>query len=267
MCVHTSHRPYGIHLLCCAHGNERTRTHDAIHDTFAAITWDANFHVGWKQLHAFPSTTFNFSYWQVEIVLTKNDIHTLAKVVIANWMWADLLPWFCATQGFVGFDVVQANERSYHNRHPTNQFLPLAIEVFGCLHKHGNVFLHDCANAIWSLKGRRPSSFYLDQFSSLKSLNQITKDASVFHLKSGGSRRLSYFLTFALSRHTFHHHDWSITSHWFLTYKYSWPSIGGTGHGHGEIFTATLNQLDILSLLLFSLFYSFVCFPNLRCVS
>jgi len=29
----------------------------------------------------------------------------------------------------------------------------LLIEVFGCLHKHANVFLHDFANAIWSLKG------------------------------------------------------------------------------------------------------------------
>jgi hypothetical protein len=32
-------------------------------------------------------------------------------------------------------------------------FLPLTIEVFDCLHKHANMFLHDCVNAIWSLKG------------------------------------------------------------------------------------------------------------------
>jgi hypothetical protein len=31
---------------------------------------------------------------------------------------------------------------------PTDQFLPLTIEVFSCLHKHGNVFLYDYANAI-----------------------------------------------------------------------------------------------------------------------
>jgi hypothetical protein len=48
--------------------------------------------------------------------------------------------------------LIVDNERSYHNWHPTNQFLPFAIEVFGCLHKHANVFLHDCVNAIWSLK-------------------------------------------------------------------------------------------------------------------
>ncbi len=38
----------GIHLFCCAHGNEHIETHDAIHDTFVAIVWDANFHVRWK---------------------------------------------------------------------------------------------------------------------------------------------------------------------------------------------------------------------------
>ncbi len=33
-----------------------------------------------------------------------------------------------------------------------HKLLPLAMEVFGCLHKQMNVFLHNCANVIWSLK-------------------------------------------------------------------------------------------------------------------
>jgi hypothetical protein len=86
-------------------------------------------------------------------VLTKDGIHTLTNVVIANPTQADLFPWSWATQGFTTSDVTQAKERSYRNRHLTDQFLPLAIEVFGYLHKHVNVFLHDYANAIWSLKG------------------------------------------------------------------------------------------------------------------
>jgi hypothetical protein len=46
----------------------------------------------------------------------------------------------------------QAKERSYHDQHSMNQFLPLAIDVFVCLHKQDDVFLHNCANAIWSFK-------------------------------------------------------------------------------------------------------------------
>jgi hypothetical protein len=38
----------GIHLLCCAHGNERIETHDAIRNTFAAIARYASFQVGQK---------------------------------------------------------------------------------------------------------------------------------------------------------------------------------------------------------------------------
>jgi hypothetical protein len=142
-----------IHFLRCVHGNECIRTHDVICDTFVTIAWNATFHVGRKQLHALPSTTFNSSYWQVDIVLTKYGILTLANVVIADPMRADLFPWFCVTQGFVTSDATQAKERSYCNPHSTDQFLPLTIEVFGCLHKHVDVFIHDCANAIWSLKG------------------------------------------------------------------------------------------------------------------
>jgi hypothetical protein len=67
-------------------------------------------------------------------------------------MQANLLPRSYATQGFVTFDAILAKERNYRNQNPTDQFLPLAIEVFDCLHKHVDMFLHDCANAIWSLK-------------------------------------------------------------------------------------------------------------------
>jgi hypothetical protein len=73
---------------------------------------------------------------------------------------------------------------------------------------------------------RRFSSFYLGHFFLSKSFDHITKDASIFHLKLGGSCRLNYFLTFTPSRHTSHHHSQSITICWFLTYKYGWPSIG-----------------------------------------
>jgi hypothetical protein len=134
-----------IHLLCCVHGSECIGTHDAIRDTLVAITHDASFHMGRKQLHALPSTTFNSSHRQVDIMITKDGIHTLVDVVIANPTRINLLPQSCVTQGFVTFDATQDKERSYCNQHPINQFLPLTIKVFSCLHKH--------VNAIWSLKG------------------------------------------------------------------------------------------------------------------
>jgi hypothetical protein len=64
----------GMQVLCCAHNNKQTRNHDAIHDTYVPIAQNANFHMGWKQLHAFPSTTFNLFCWRVNIVRIKDEI-------------------------------------------------------------------------------------------------------------------------------------------------------------------------------------------------
>jgi hypothetical protein len=60
----------------------------------------------------------------------------------------DLFSRSCATQEFVASYAVQAKERNYCDRHPIDQFLLLAIDVFECLHKYINVFLHNYANAI-----------------------------------------------------------------------------------------------------------------------
>jgi hypothetical protein len=81
-------------------------------------------------------------------MLTKNGIRTLTDIVIIDLTRMDLFPQSSTTQGFATSNAVQTKEKNYRNRHPINQFLPLAIEVFGCLHKLVDVFLHDCANAI-----------------------------------------------------------------------------------------------------------------------
>jgi hypothetical protein len=52
----------------------------------------------------------------------------------------NLVPQYCVTQGFIAFNATQAKKWNYHDRHPVDQFLPLAIQVFGCLHKQVNVF-------------------------------------------------------------------------------------------------------------------------------
>jgi hypothetical protein len=98
-------------------------------------------------------------------MLTKNDICNLANVVIIDPIQADLLPCFCTTQRFATFEVAKTKERSYHNQHLIDQVLPLTIEVFGCLQKHVDVFLHDYTNAIWSLK--RPKGPHLSTMVTL----------------------------------------------------------------------------------------------------
>jgi hypothetical protein len=68
-------------------------------------------------------------------------------------------------------------------------------------------------------KAKEPSSFCLSYFSLTENLNHIAKDVNIFHLKSGGSDKPSYFATFTHSKHTSHHHNQPIASNLFLTWK------------------------------------------------
>jgi hypothetical protein len=82
------------------------------------------------------------------------------------------------------------------------------------------MFLHDCANAIWSLKGLEgPPFFCFGYFYSSKKINHIVKNASILYLKSCGCPRPSHFLTSTHSGHTSHHHGRPTIGGWFLTWK------------------------------------------------
>jgi hypothetical protein len=74
----------GIHLLCCVHGNECTRIHDPIHNTFVAIAGNVGFHVGQKQLHVLPLATLNSFHQQTNIVLIKDGTCTLVNIVVVD---------------------------------------------------------------------------------------------------------------------------------------------------------------------------------------
>jgi hypothetical protein len=82
VCTHPIN-PMGIHFLCCAHGNKHIWFHDVICDTFVAIAWDVSFHMGWEQLHAFPSTTFNSFRWWINIMATKDGIWRAPKLFVS----------------------------------------------------------------------------------------------------------------------------------------------------------------------------------------
>jgi hypothetical protein len=53
---------------------------------------------------------FNSSSGQVNVVLLKNGVYTLANVVIANLMHVDLLPQSCTTQRFATSNATQAKK-------------------------------------------------------------------------------------------------------------------------------------------------------------
>lgn len=96
MCVHTIDL-MSIHFLCCAQVYERSETHDAVCDIFATIAQNVGIHMWQEQLHKLPLPTFNSFCQRINLVFTKNGIHTLVDVVIADSMHVDLFPWSCIT--------------------------------------------------------------------------------------------------------------------------------------------------------------------------
>jgi hypothetical protein len=161
---------------------------------------------------------FNSSYQQIDILLTKDDIHTLVNIVIANPTWAYLLPRSWATQRFVTLNTTQAKERSYCDQHTIDQFLFLGIDVFGHLHKQVDIFYMIVPMPFRTWKGQRAFISCFCYFLSSKKFNHIAKDANLFHSKSSHNRRLNYFLAPTPSKHTSLHHGWHIVGDWFLTW-------------------------------------------------
>ncbi len=103
--------------------------------------------------------------------------------------------------------------------HPLNQFLPLVVEVFGCLHKQANLFytIVPMPFEVWNVI--KFSSFCLDYYFWMKNFNHIAKAISIFHFKLGNGRKLNYFLTSTPLKHIFHLHNQLITSARFLIWK------------------------------------------------
>ncbi len=64
-----------------------------------------------------------------------DGICTLGDVVIVDPTRADLVSWAALSHKVVTIMVAHVKEGFYHDCYLTDVFLPLVIEVFGCLHQ------------------------------------------------------------------------------------------------------------------------------------
>jgi hypothetical protein len=170
----------------------------------------------------------------------------------------------CIIQKFVTSNATQAKEMNYHNWQPIDQFLHLTIEIFGCSHKHANVFLHDCGNAIWSLKvpeGLHISTLVTFLCQKISITLQRMQVSSILNWAVVVGLAISWLPSLQNTPPITTVDLLQVISFWHINMVNLLQAID---YGHGEIFTPTLNQLDVLSLLPFPSFFSFVHFPNLR---
>jgi hypothetical protein len=103
------------------------------------------------------------------------------------------------------------------------------------------MFLHDCANAIWSLKGPEGLHLFVLVTFLCKKISITLQRMQMSSILSWDSHRLNYFLISTVSRHACHHQGQPIVGCQFLTWRNMANLLQAVGFGHGEILTSTLS--------------------------
>jgi hypothetical protein len=81
----------------------------------------------------------------VDILITKDDLHTLMDLVITNSTCTNMVQQTSTTTTHAATMVAQEKTQSYAEQAPSNDFIPLAIETYGCLHSCFDSFLITCS--------------------------------------------------------------------------------------------------------------------------
>jgi hypothetical protein len=197
LCVHTSHQPYGY-----PRGTKTITCISFNHIQFVSLMSQ---HCVYQRWHSHPSRCCH----------CRPNSSKFTSLILHNSK-------ICCLQ----CNSSQGKELSQPTPHwsipPFNNWgIWLLTQTCQC------VFTQSCQCHLELEKVKRPSSFYLGHFSLSKKFDHITKDANILHLKLGNNHRLNYFPTSTFSKHTSHHHDQSIASLRYLTYKYGWPTTSG----------------------------------------
>jgi hypothetical protein len=83
----------------------------------------------------------------MDIVIIKDSFCTLANVVIIDLTYRDLVQHVSMMTTHVAIIVTQDKAQSYTKEMPKNDFIPLVIKTYNCLHFHFDSFLTSCVHA------------------------------------------------------------------------------------------------------------------------
>jgi hypothetical protein len=93
-----------------------------------------------KQLHVIPLSIPLTSKWHINIVHSKDKVHTLVDIIIIDLICANLLFQTTFTHGFTTSKATQTKAWSYQNPHPKDQFLPPTLFFKKYLHNILNFY-------------------------------------------------------------------------------------------------------------------------------
>jgi hypothetical protein len=78
----------------------------------------------------------------LDIVITKNGFQTLMDIVIADLTHTNMVQQILTMMTNAMMMVVQEMTQSYVERAPSDNFIPFAIEMYGCFHSFLTAYAH-----------------------------------------------------------------------------------------------------------------------------
>jgi len=80
----------------------------------------------------------------VDILITKDGLRTLMDVIIVDLIHTNMVQQALTTTTRAATMVAQKKTRSYVKQAPGNDFIPFAIETYGCFHFCFDLFFIAC---------------------------------------------------------------------------------------------------------------------------
>ncbi len=118
------------------------RDHDMFWDTIATFVRKSGAHEQRKVSHLFPCHTWKW----VDIVITKDDFKTMVDIVIVASICINLVECALMTIMYATIFVVQNKKWYYIKQVLKDDFIPLAIKTYDCLHPHFDSYFISCVH-------------------------------------------------------------------------------------------------------------------------
>jgi len=113
-----------------------------LQDTVVAIALESGVHIQKKVSHLFPCHT---QRW-MDIVITRDDFWTLTDIVIANLTHTNLVQHALTMTTQASIVATQNKAQSHIEQMSRDDFIPLALKTYSCLHPCFDSLLTSCVH-------------------------------------------------------------------------------------------------------------------------
>jgi len=77
----------------------------------------------------------------MDIFITRNNFRTLIDIIIVDLIHTNMMQWVLVTTTHAMMMAIQEKTQSYAKQALGDDFIPLAIETYGCLYSRFDSFL------------------------------------------------------------------------------------------------------------------------------